>query len=260
MSNTSNVARIKGQPSVRDRVSAAEWEARVELAAAHRYAEYSGWTDLIFNHFTLRVPGEPNCFLVKQHELMFEEVTASNLLKVRMDGEPVGTDEHVNAAAYTIHTAVFEVRPDVNAVAHIHSPAGMVLAAHAHGLRYLCQDAMMFYNRVGYHDFEGIAVDLEERKRLGRNLGQHRAMVLRNHGLLTCGATVREAWDLMYYLERACQAQIAAMAGGAELNIPPPAVAEKVARVFLRPSRPASQRDWPALLRMLERRGVRYAD
>lgn len=160
MSNTSNVARIKGQPSVRDRVSAAEWEARVELAAAHRFAEYSGWTDLIFNHFTLRVPAEPNCFLVKQHELMFEEVTASNLLKVRMDGEPVGTDEHVNAAAYTIHTAVFEVRPDVNAVAHIHSPAGMVLAAHAHGLRYLCQDAMMFYNRVGYHDFEGIAVDL----------------------------------------------------------------------------------------------------
>jgi len=106
-----NVARLKGQPSVRDRVSAAEWEARVELAAAHRYAEYSNWTDLIFNHFTLRVPGEPNHFLVKQHELMFEEVTASSLLKISMDGKPVGTDEHVNAAAYTIHTAIFEARP-----------------------------------------------------------------------------------------------------------------------------------------------------
>ena len=261
MSNTSNVARIKGQPSVRDRVSAAEWEARVELAAAHRYAEYSGWTDLIFNHFTLRVPAEPNCFLVKQHELMFEEVRASNLLKVRMDGEPVGTDEHVNAAAYTIHTAVFEVRPDVNAVAHIHSPAGMVLAAHAHGLRYLCQDAMMFYNRVGYHDFEGIAVDLEERERLGRNLGQHRAMVLRNHGLLTCGPSIGEAIVLMHNLVGVAEVQARMEATGQEMCVPPADVCEKTAQqfeAFVR--RDHCEPQWQAILRWLDRRDASFRD
>jgi ribulose-5-phosphate 4-epimerase/fuculose-1-phosphate aldolase len=264
----SNVARIQSQPSVRDRVSAAEWEVRVELAAAHRYAEHSDWTDLIFNHFTARVPGEPNHFLVKQHELMFEEVTASNLLKISMDGTPVGmdgksvtTDQHVNAAAYTIHTAVFDVRPDVNAVAHIHSPEGMVLAAHAQGLRYLCQDAMMFYNRVGYHDFEGIAIDLEERERLGRNLGPHKALVLRNHGLLTCGATIGEAIVLMHYLVGVADVQARMEATGQEMCVPPPDVCEKTAQQFesfARRDHCAPQ--WQAIMRWLDRRDASFRD
>ena len=268
MSSTSNVARIKGQPSVRDQVSAAEWEARVELAAAHRYAEYSQWTDLIFNHLTLRVPGEPNCFLVKQHELMFEEVTASNLIKLSMDGTPVGMDGksvaiegHVNAAAYTIHTAVFDARPDVNAVAHIHSAAGMVLAAHAHGLRYLCQDAMMFYNRVGYHDFEGIAVDLKERERLGRNLGPHKAMVLRNHGLLTCGVSIGEAVVLMHNLVGVAEMQARMEATGQDMCVPPPEVCEKTAQQFesfMRRDHCAPQ--WQAILRQLDRRDPSFRD
>ena len=207
MSNASNVTQLKGGASVRDRVSAAEWEARVNLAAAYRFAEYSQWTDLIFNHFTLRVPGEPRHFLVKQHELMFEEVTASNLLKVDIEGNAVGEAEHVNAAGFTIHTGIFNARPDVNAIVHIHSPAGMVLAAHKHGLRYLCQDAMMFYNRVGYHDFEGVATDLGERERLARSLGRHNTLILRNHGLLTCGKTIHDATILMHNLVNVAEVQ-----------------------------------------------------
>jgi ribulose-5-phosphate 4-epimerase/fuculose-1-phosphate aldolase len=261
MTTTSNVARIKGQPSVRDRVSATEWEARVELAAAHRYAEFSQWTDLIFNHFTLRVPGEPHHFLVKQHELMFEEVTASNLLKISMDGKPVGADEHVNAAAYTIHTAIFEARPDVNAIMHIHSTAGMVLAAHAHGLRFLCQDAMMFYNRVGYHDFEGIAVDLEERERLGRNLGPHRAMVLRNHGLLTCGGSIGEAVVLMHNLVGVADVQARMEATGQDMCLPSPEVCEKTAQQFESFVRcDHCEPQWQAILRQLDRRDASFRE
>ena len=261
MSITGNLTRFRGHTSVQDSVSAAEWQARVELAAAHRYAEHCQWTDLIFNHFTVRVPGEPGHFLVKQHELMFEEVTASNLLKISMDGKPVGTDAKVNAAGYTIHTAIFEARPDVAAIAHIHSTPGMVLAAHAQGMRYLCQDAMMFYNRVGYHDFEGIALDLDERERLGRNLGQHNVLIMRNHGLLTCGQSIGQAVVLMHSLVGVAEVQARMEATGQEMCVPPPEVCEKTAQQFERfVQRDHCEPQWQAIMRWLDRRDASFRD
>jgi ribulose-5-phosphate 4-epimerase/fuculose-1-phosphate aldolase len=261
MSVTSSLARLKGSSSLRERVSSAEWETRVELAAAHRYAEDSQWTDLILNHFTARVPGEPNHFLVKQHELLFEEVTASNLLKITMEGKPVGTDQHVNAAAYTIHTAIFEARPDVSAILHIHGTPGMVLAAHAHGLRYLCQDAMMFYNRVGYHDFEGIALDLDERERLARNLGPHDTLILRNHGLLTCGRSIAEAVVRMHTLVEVAEVQARMEATGQEMCVPPPDVCEKTARQIDNSMQSGfCDAMWQAVIRSLDRRDSSFRE
>jgi len=255
MSSSANVTRLKEDFSVRDSVSPAEWETRVDLAAAHHFAERSGWTDLIFNHFTARVPGEPRHFLVKQHELMFEEVTASNLVKLDLDGKPVSESRQVNAAGYTIHTAVFEARPDVNAVMHVHSPAGMVLSAHKHGIRYLCQEAMMFYNRVGYHDFEGVAVDLEERERLGKNLGQNKALILRNHGLLTVGNSVHQALLLMHNLISVAEVQARMEATGQEMCVPSPEVCERTAQQFEKfAARDSGKVQWQAILRYLDRR------
>ncbi|MGZ5896409.1 MAG: class II aldolase/adducin family protein [Xanthobacteraceae bacterium] len=255
------VTRLKDSTSVRDNVSPAEWETRVDLAAAHRFAELSQWTDLIFNHFTARVPGEPRHFLVKPHELMFEEVTASNLMKLDMDGKPVNETQNVNAAAYTIHTAVFEARPDVNAVMHVHSPAGMVLSAHKHGIRYLCQEAMMFYNRVGYHDFEGVAVNLEERERLGKNLGRHNTLVLRNHGLLTCGKSVYDAVLTMHNLISVAEVQARMEATGQEMCVPPHEVCERTAQQFEKfRERDSGRVQWQAILRYLDRRDASYRD
>ena len=261
MATAANVTQLKGSSSVRSSVSAAEWETRVDLAAAHRFAEYSQWTDLIFNHFTARVPGEPRHFLVKQHELMFEEVTASNLVKLDLDGNPVGENQHVNAAGYTIHTAVLEARPDVNSVMHVHSPAGMVLSAHKHGIRYLCQEAMQFYNRVGYHDFEGVAVDLEERERLGRNLGKFNTLILRNHGLLTCGNTVYNALLLMHNLISLAEVQARMEATGQEMGIPPDEVCERTAQQFEKfRERDSGRVQWQAILRQLDRRDGSFRD
>jgi len=253
------VTRLKNATSVRDNVSPEEWETRVDLAAAHRFAELSQWTDLIFNHFTARVPGEPQYFLVKQHELMFEEVTASNLLKIGMDGKPVDETQNVNAAGFTIHTAVFDARPDVNAIMHIHSPAGMVLSAHKHGIRYLCQEAMMFYNRVGYHDFEGVAVDLEERERLGKNLGRFNTLILRNHGLLTCGNSVYNALLLMHNLVSVAEVQSRMEATGQEMCEPAPEICEKTAQQFEKfRERDSGRVQWQAIRRYLDRRDPSY--
>ncbi len=251
---------VAGKP-LRDRVSAAEWATRVNLAACYRLAAHFRMTDVIFTHISARVPESDGHFLINAYGLLFDEITASSLVKVTSAGDVVedATGLGINPAGYVIHSAIHGARHDVGCVMHTHTSAGLAVAAQKRGLLPLTQHAMRFWDRLAYHDYEGVALDMDEQARLVRDLGSHNAMILRNHGLLTCGATVREAWDLMYYLERACQAQIAAMAGGAELTIPPPEVAEKVARVFLRPSRPATQRDWPALLRMLDRIDPSYA-
>ena len=173
------------EPTLRNSIPPAEWQARVDLAAAYRHAQYAGWNDSIFNHITLRVPGEPDHFLIKPHELLFEEVTASSLLKLDMEGRPIGEDKPINPAATTIHTAVLMARPDINAVMHVHTEPGIAISAVKGGLKYFCQDAMNFYNRIGYHDFEGIATDSDECARLARDLGQgNHSVILRNHGLL----------------------------------------------------------------------------
>jgi ribulose-5-phosphate 4-epimerase/fuculose-1-phosphate aldolase len=234
----------------------AEWAARVDLAAAYRYAQYAGWNDSIFNHITLRAPGEEGYFLIKPHQLLFEEVTASSLLKLDMEGRPIGEEKPINPAATTIHTAVLKARPDLNAVMHVHTQPGIAISALKGGLKFLCQEAMLFYNRISYHDFEGIATDTDECARLARDLGPaNRAVILRNHGLLTCGGNIAEAVSSMKILISIADMQLRLMATGGELLEPPPAVCEHTAQQFER-ARIAGQNrtEWAAILRKLDER------
>jgi len=214
-------------PSARGRVSREEWEVRVDLAAAYQLAAIFRWTDLIYTHFSARVPGTEH-ILINPYGLMFDEITASNLVKID----------------------------------HTHTRAGVGVSAHKCGLLPLSQHAMRVQAQVTYHDFEGIALEMDERERLARDLGPtSKAMILRNHGLLTLGDTVREAFELMYYLDCACQIQVDALAGGMEnAALMSQQAARTAAAQFERPDRPSVHKDWPALLRMLDRKGVNYRD
>src|SRR5262245_13874972 len=239
---------------LRERVSAAEWEVRVDLAACYRAAALHGMTDMIYTHISARVPGSDDHFLINAYGMLFDEITASSLVKVTLGGEIVEdeTGLGINQAGYVIHSAVHGARHDVGCVMHSHAVAGLAVAAQKHGLLPLTQHAMRFTGCLSYHDYEGVALELDERERLIRDLGKNNAMILRNHGLLTCGARVRDAFELMYYLDFACRAQVAAMAGGADLVTPPRGVAEKVAKQFQREGRTAPDTGWEALLRLLD--------
>jgi ribulose-5-phosphate 4-epimerase/fuculose-1-phosphate aldolase len=243
----------RGEPMLRSSIPPAEWQARVDLAAAYRWAQYAGWNDSIFNHITLRVPGEPDHFLIKPHELLFEEVTASSLLKLDMEGRPLGADKPINPAATTIHTAVLVARPDTNAVMHVHTEEGIAISAVKGGLKFFCQDAMNFYNRTGYHDFEGIATDSEECARLARDLGTtNHSVILRNHGLLTTGANISRAVTTMAMLIRVADAQLRLMASGAEIIQPSPEVCEHTAKQFDKNRATGGEVEWAAILRKLD--------
>jgi len=242
------------EPTLRNSIPPAEWAARVDLAAAYRYAQYAGWNDSIFNHITLRVPGEPQHFLIKPHELLFEEVTASSLLKLDMEGRPMGEDKPINPAATTIHTAVLVARPEINAVMHVHTQAGIAISALKGGLKYFCQDAMNFYGRIGYHDFEGIATDSDECARLARDLGpKNHSVILRNHGLLTCGTTISTAVGTMKMLITVADAQLRLMASGGEIIEPPAHVCEHTAAQFEKQrAKNEGRTEWAAILRKLD--------
>lgn len=208
-----------------------EWEARVALAAAYRVAAHFGWGYLIYNHIAQRVPGE-DTFLVKPHDLMFEEVRASDLLKLPLRGRTGGFGDNVNVAAYLIHTAVLNARPDVHCTLHVHTNAGMALSAGKTGLLPITQNAMRFYNRVSYHDFEGYATEEDERARLAADLGpRNLVLILRNHGLLACGPTASQAVFTMWNLIMCCESQLALQASGAEIVVPSPEVCERAAQV-----------------------------
>jgi ribulose-5-phosphate 4-epimerase/fuculose-1-phosphate aldolase len=244
----------------RQRVSAEEWDVRVDLAACYRLAAHYRMTDLIYTHISARVPGPGHHFLINAFGLLWDEISASTLVKVTLDGEIVDdpTGNGINRAGFVIHSAVHRARADVACVIHTHTAAGIAVSAQEDGLLPISQHAMRFWNSIGYHDYEGVALDLEEQQRLVHDLDEHKAMILRNHGLLTCGASIPEAFDYMYYLERACQTQIGAMSGGAKLRIPAPSVAEKVAAQFknlpYKPKRP----EWKALRRMLDKTDPSY--
>ncbi|WP_430435694.1 class II aldolase/adducin family protein [Oceanibaculum nanhaiense] len=247
--------------SVRDQVSAGEWDARVDLAACYRLVARMGWTDLIYTHISMRVPGPEHHFLINPYGLMFDEVTASSLVKVDLDGKIVmETPYSFNPAGFTIHSAVHAAREDAMCVLHTHTAAGMAVAAQKGGLLPISQHAMRFHDRISYHDYEGIALDLDERERLVADLGDTYAMILRNHGLLTCGRSVAEAFTIMFYLQKACEAQIAAMSSGAELAMVPPDVAEHAAQQFERGGEKSASRPWQALLRTLDREDTSYRD
>jgi ribulose-5-phosphate 4-epimerase/fuculose-1-phosphate aldolase len=259
----SNVVRKPpSQGDVRRRVSDAEWQMRVDLAACYRLIAHFRWTDFIYTHISVRVPGEDDRFLINAYGLLFDEIKASNLVKVDHDGKVIDdpTELGVNPGGFTIHSAIHMARPEIACVLHTHTAAGIAVASQKNGLLPVNQHALRFHNRVAYHDYEGVSLDWDERERLKKNLGDKNVLVLRSHGLLTCGRTIREAFDLMYYLERACQGQITAQSTGVELIYAPPDVAEHVAKQFERPERPAAQRDWPALLRLLDRTDPAYKD
>jgi ribulose-5-phosphate 4-epimerase/fuculose-1-phosphate aldolase len=242
------------------RRSPEEQAARIELAACYRLIAQFRMTDLIYTHISSRVPGTEH-FLLNPYGLLFEEVCASNLVRIDLDGEIIeDTPYKVNPAGFTIHSAIHAARPDVTCVLHTHTRAGIAISCLREGLLPLSQIAMQFYNRVAYHDYEGIALDLDERERVARDLGRRRAMILRNHGLLTAGRSVAEAFSLMFYLERACEIQIAALSTGRELVLPGPEVCEKVARQCDLDDEPAGTREWRALLRQLDRTDPSYRD
>jgi ribulose-5-phosphate 4-epimerase/fuculose-1-phosphate aldolase len=248
--------------SVKERVSPEEWDVRVQLAACYRFAAHFRMTDLIYTHISARVPGDENHFLLNAFGLMWDEVNASNLVKITLDGKIVDdpTGLGFNEAGFVIHSAIHGARHDVACVMHTHTASGVAVSAQQHGLLPLSQHAMRLTGNVGYHEYEGVALNLEERERLVADIGDKMTLILHNHGLLTCGKTVREAFDFMYYLERACQIQIAALAGGTPVIMPTPEVAQKVANSFDRPGYQEKKGEWRALIRMLDRMDPSYKD
>jgi ribulose-5-phosphate 4-epimerase/fuculose-1-phosphate aldolase len=208
-------------------ISPKEWELRVQLAAAYRIIDHLGWSELIWTHTTVRVPGPEHHFLINPYGLRFDEVTASNLVKVDMDGSILGDpSQEINPAGFVIHSAIHMTRPDAQCVMHTHTVAGMAVAALQEGLLPISMYALGYYERVAYHDFEGPSLEFEERERLAADLSDKHVLILRNHGLLTCGETVAQAFVRMYRLERACQVQLSARATSSPVTIPPKHVCE----------------------------------
>ncbi|MDB5662470.1 MAG: class aldolase/adducin family protein [Sphingomonas bacterium] len=248
--------------TVKDGVSAEEWALRVDLAAAYRLVAHFGWDDLIFTHLSARVRGPEHHFLLNPMNLMFEEITASSLVKVDVEGKPVMDTPYVtNPAGFVIHSALHMNRPDAHAVMHLHTPHGQAVSAHIEGLLPLTQTAMAIRDDVAFHDFEGIAVDLQERERLVQDMGDKRSMLLRNHGTLTVGETVGEAFLRLYFFERACEAQVLALtAGASSLNKPMQGVPEATAQQGKAGVKAlANSLAWPALLRKAYRLDANFA-
>lgn len=246
---------------VKSRVSDIEWRTRVDLAACYRLMPLFGMSDLIYNHITARIPGQGDHILINPYGFMYEEITASSLITIDLDGQvllnPV-PDCGVNLAGYVIHSAVHAARHDVQCVIHTHSRAGMAVSALKCGLLPLTQTAMRFDDIV-YHDYESVAIDTDERERLARDLGHANAMILRNHGLLTAGPDIAQAFNTMYWLEMACRAQVDAMACNTELNLPSRRVVEKTALLYKPETRrPFGVMEWPAMLRYLDRRDASF--
>lgn len=253
--NATVVQQISDRP-LRERVGGEEWNTRVELAAAYRLADMYGWaTTLIYNHISARLPAEngEERFLLNPFGLRYDEVTASNLVKIDLEGNVHdGSAHEINEAGYVIHSAIHAARPEVNCVIHTHTEVGMAVSCLEEGLMFVNQDALMFYGNVGYHEFEGIACDLEERQRLVADLGGNFALVLRNHGLLTVGRTIGEAFTLMFFLEKVCNAQIKLMSAGGRVRPLTEEVRRRTAGQFDLAAEPMGRREWPALVRQLD--------
>ncbi|RJG13208.1 class II aldolase/adducin family protein [Pseudomonas cavernicola] len=262
MKDIAGAATATGHAALIER-SATEQRLRQELAACYRLIAHFRMTDLIFTHISVRLPGPEHHFLINPYGLMFEEISASNLVKIGLDGRAVEPSPYpVNPAGFVIHSAIHGARDDAQCVLHTHTKAGCAVAAQACGLLPVNQISLEFYGRVAYHDYEGIALDLDEQQRLVRDLGDKPVLMLRNHGLLTVGETVAQAFLRMYYLEKACEIQLAAQAGG-ELVLPAASVCEHTERQFNDPGRAlvegelsdpdGPQLAWAALLRLLDR-------
>ncbi len=249
-----SVTALKGHKSVRDQVSPEEWQKRVDLAACYRLVHKYGMDEMIANHISCRVPGEDNAFLLNPYGLLYKQMHASCFIKIDVAGNTLFNpgEYQVNQAGFVIHGAIHGARHDVDCVIHTHSLPGMAVSAMKTGLLPLAQTAMRFID-VAYHDFEGIAINLDEQQRLVRDLGNREAMILRNHGLLVVGASIPEAFNNIYRLERACQLQVMTLSCNAEITLPPKNIVEETANLF----KPQGMRrlgllEWPALLKDLD--------
>lgn len=247
---------------VRDEVSAEEWQVRVDLAACYRLIAMYGWDDLVFTHISARIPGPDEHFLINAYGLLFEEMTASSLVKVDLDGNVVLDTPHaINPAGFTIHSAVHEAREDVACVLHTHTKAGVAVAAQVEGLKPLSQISLFPLVSLAYHDYEGVALNPDEKVRLVEDLGDRSFMILRNHGLLTTGPTIPDAFLGMYALETACQTQVMAQSSGADLvPVSPQILAGIRAQQDEVMKGLGGQLAWPGLLRKLDRVNPGYGD
>lgn len=248
--------------TVREQVSAGEWQVRVDLAAAYRLVALHGWDDLIFTHISARVPGVDHHFLLNPYGMMFDEVTASSLVKIDLRGQKVSDSPYsINPAGFTIHSAVHAVRDDAICVMHLHTEYGIAVSAQQRGLLPISQQAMFALSSLAYHDYEGLALDEDEKPRLVADLGNRKFMILRNHGLLTLGSSVAEAFLGMFLLERACKIQVLAQSGGTELMEIPKAILGRVsAQMDVVTLGQGAALTWPGLLRKLDRLDASYRE
>ncbi len=249
--------------SVREQVSDEEWQLRVDLAACYRAVAMFGWDDLVFTHISVRVPGPEHHFLINPYGLMFDEITASSLVKIDLDGNIVLDNGYtVNEAGFVIHSAIHMSRDDAQCVLHLHTDQGIAVSAQKDGLRPISQQAATLIDDLAYHDYEGIAVDLGERERLVADIGDKHFMILRNHGTLTVGNTVGDAFLRMYTLERACKAQVMALAGGVETITTSDESVRKAGELMRSgiESGAITELAWPAILRKLDREDPTYRD
>ena len=248
--------------SIREQVSEREWQARVDLAAAYRLVALYGWDDLIFTHISARVPSADHHFLLNPYGMMFEEITASSLVKIDLNGNKVMDSPYfINPAGFTIHSAVHAAREDALCVMHLHTDYGIAVSAQKNGLLPLSQQSMVALASLAYHDYEGLALDEDEKSRLVADLGDKHYLILRNHGLLTIGRTAAEAFLAMFLLERACKIQILAQSGGGELVEIPAAIINRVdAQLKAVTVGQGAELTWPGLLRKLDRLDPSFRD
>jgi ribulose-5-phosphate 4-epimerase/fuculose-1-phosphate aldolase len=257
-----NAPAIKITKPVREQVSREEWEARVNLAACYRLVAEYGMVEMALNHISVRVPGTHDEFLINPYGMLYEEMTASSMIRIDIEGNVLfnATEYGVNQAGFVIHSAIHKARHDVECIIHTHTLAGMAVSAMTCGILPIAQTSMRFTD-VAYHDFEGVALDLDERERLVRDLGDRDAMVLRNHGLLTVAPSIPECFNNMYRFERTCELQVMALSCNMKLQFPP----EEVVQHTNNQLKPGARRrpgllEWPALLRKLDRKDPSYAE
>ena len=239
--------------TIKNKFSEDEWRNRINLAACYHLADYFQMSDIVWNHITAKTSKYKDTFLINPFGLRYDEITASNLVEVTLEGKVINSESPINDTGFIIHGAIHRARPEVNCVMHTHSRAGLAVSCFVNGLTPMIQDAAFLHNRVSYHDWEGMSTEQEECEHLSKSLGNNKVMILKNHGLLTCGTTIAEAFMLMYYLERACKTQIDARSTGEKLNIPSNNIMEYAAGQYDDPRFQLGKHEWPALLRLLEK-------
>ena len=235
-----------------------EWRNRVNLAACYHLADHFQMTDIIWNHITAKTSEQKETFLINQFGLRYDEVTASNLLEIDLEGNIVSGEGDINYTGYIIHGAVHKARREINCVMHTHTRAGLAISCLKDGLNPIFQDAAIFHNRVSYHDWQGMSTEVEECKDIAKNLGNNKVMILRNHGLLTCGETIGEAFILMYYLDKTCKNQLDTMSTGQPIIVPSDNIMEYAAGQYEDPRFRLGHHEWPALLRLLDQKNSIY--